>query len=76
MCKKHGKPVFLLLQRQVSRPQGKPNGMRAEECGKSECHSVVGWIEVETSPHTKVGRLLHGDFLQETFRTYLKKKSK
>ena len=50
--------------------------MRAEECGKSECHSVMERIEVETSPHTKVGRLPQGDFLQETFRTYLKEKSK
>ena len=50
--------------------------MRAEECGKSECHSVMERIEVETSPHTKVGWLPQGDFLQETFRTYLKEKSK
>ncbi|UVR72795.1 hypothetical protein NXX35_17005 [Bacteroides xylanisolvens] len=38
----------------------KPNGVRAEECGKSERHPVTGRIEVETSPHTKVGRLPHG----------------
>ncbi|WP_290087156.1 hypothetical protein [Bacteroides caecimuris] len=38
----------------------KPNGVRAEEFGKSECRSVMEWIEVETSPHTKVGRLPDG----------------
>jgi hypothetical protein len=32
-----------------------PMVMRAKERGKSECQSVMGWIEVETLPHAKAG---------------------
>ncbi len=34
--------------------------MRAKERGKSECQSVMGWIEVETLPHAKAGLRPHG----------------
>lgn len=36
--------------------------MQVEDCGESECRPVMGWIEVETSLHTKVGRLPHGGY--------------
>ena len=70
----HGKPVFLPCQR-VSEQQCKPNGMQVEDGGKSECHSVIEWIEVETSLHTKVGRLPPGNSLQLTFRTFERRKA-
>jgi len=40
-----GKPVSLLLA-QESKPQGEPIVVRVEECRKSECHPVIGWIRV------------------------------
>jgi len=40
-----GKPVSLLLA-QESKPQGEPMVVRVEECRKSECHPVIGWIKV------------------------------
>lgn len=36
--------------------------MQVEDCGESECRPVMGWIAVETSLHTKVGRLPHGGY--------------
>ena len=36
--------------------------MQVEDCGESECRPIMGWIEVETSLHTKVGRLPHGGY--------------
>jgi len=64
-----GKPVSLPVYG-VSKPQGKPNGVRVWECRKSESRFVMKRIEVETSPHMKVGKLLQGNSLQETFRTF------
>jgi len=58
-----------------SEPQGKPMDMRVKDSRKSESRSVMKRIEVETLPHTKVGRLLHSDSLQEIFRTFEKRKA-
>mgnify|MGYP000732056301 CR=1 FL=1 len=70
----HGKPVSLLVT-EVSEQQCKPNGVQVEDGGKSECHSVMEWIEVETSLHTKVSRLPLGNSLQLTFRTFERRKA-
>ena len=56
ICIKRGKPVFLPVYR-VSRPQGRTNGVRVQDCGKSEYCFVMKQIGVETLLHTKVGRL-------------------
>lgn len=41
----HDKPVS--LPSGAGRPQGMLLVMRVEECGKSECHPVMGWIGIE-----------------------------
>jgi hypothetical protein len=42
------------------------NTQRVKDCGKSQCHPVMGWIGVETLPHAKAGRLPHGLLLQHS----------
>jgi len=37
-------------------PQGELKVVRGWEIEKNECHSVMGWIRVSTSPDTKVSR--------------------
>lgn len=74
-----GKPVSLLCQvEQVSRPQGKPNGVRVEEVGKSECHPVMGWIGIERKQHHSTGN--RADFQlvfhhEKTYRIFERRKA-
>jgi len=44
-------------------------GVRVRDLGESECHSVMGWIGVETSLHAKAGRLPRGLSSRESLRT-------
>ncbi|EDO53601.1 hypothetical protein BSCG_00296 [Bacteroides sp. 2_2_4] len=37
--------------------------MRVKDCGESECHGVMPWIKVSTSPYAKAGRLPQGNSL-------------
>ena len=47
-------------------PQGTLLVLRVKERGESECHPVIGWIEVVILPHAKAGRLPLGLSLQES----------
>lgn len=55
--------LYLSCHKKVSLPQGKPNGVQVEDCGESKSRSVMGQREVETSLHTKVGRLPQGGYI-------------
>ena len=46
----HGKPVAL-PQRVDRKPQGVPRGLRVEDEGESEGHSVTEWIGIEENQH-------------------------
>ena len=49
-----GKPITLPAT--AGEPQGTLLALWVEECGESECLSVIGGIRTETSSDTKVGR--------------------
>ncbi len=50
----HGKPVSLPLKGKVDR-KGRRWGLQAGEGGKSERHSVMGWIGIERKRHHSTG---------------------
>ncbi len=58
-----GKPITLPAT--AGEPQGTLLALWVEECGESECLSVIGGIRTETSSDTKVGRLPRGHSWRE-----------
>jgi RNA-directed DNA polymerase len=58
-----GKPV--VLPETAGEPQGTLLVLRVEDCGKSECLPVMGWIPAAPLPDAKAGRLPCGHSWRE-----------
>lgn len=66
MYAEHGKPDASPAT--AGQPQGRLMAQRVEECGESECRSVIERIRVVTLPGAKASPLPHGLSWQENLR--------